>query len=178
MKRLYYLTDTMESTESIADDLHKAGVVDWNFHVLSKQRESGLYRRHIHSANWFHKSDIIHSLERGIIFGLGTGALLAWVLSIVPVFGDTISGAAVGFVMLFSVFLGGWLGGFIGIQTENYKIRRFHDKLEQGYFLIMVDVEVGQEDIVREVMSQKHQEANFATDGSSVVTPFHQPKSI
>ena len=63
MKRLYYLTESMESTEQISDDLHKAGVTDWNFHVVSKHHEAGLYRRHIHSANIIHKSDIVHSAE-------------------------------------------------------------------------------------------------------------------
>lgn len=178
MKRLYYLTQSMESTESISDDLHQAGVTDWNFHVISKQHEAGLYRRHIHSANLFHKSDIIHSAERGVIIGFIAGVLLSWFLSVVPVFGTTIGGSAVLMVILFSVLIGGWLGGFVGIQTENYKIRRFHDQIEAGYFLILVDVEVGQEEIVREVMDKKHQEAKYMISGSSVITPFHEPRSI
>lgn len=178
MKRLYYLTKSMESTEQISDDLHKAGVTDWNFHVVSKQREAGLYRRHIHSANLLHKSDIVHSAERGVVIGFVAGLICSWFLSTVPVFGTTIGGSTVFFVILFSVLLGGWLGGFYGIQTENYKLRRFHDKIEEGYFLILVDVEVGQEEIVREVMESRHQEATFCVEGSSVITPFHHPKTI
>lgn len=178
MKRLYYLTESMESTEGISNDLHKAGVTDWNFHVVSKHREGGLYRRHIHSANLFHKSDIIHSAERGVVVGFASGLLASWLLSVVPVFGETISGGTALSVIIFGVLLGGWLGGFVGIQTENYKLRRFHDKIEEGYFLILVDVEVGQEEMVREVMERKHQEAEYVVSGSSIVTPFHEPKSI
>lgn len=178
MKRLYYLTQSMESTQSISDDLHNSGVTDWNFHVLSKQNESGLYRRHIHSANLTHKSDIVHSAERGAIIGFVFGILLAWFLSNVPVFGIPISGSAPYFVILFGLMFGGWFGGFLGIQTENYKIKRFHDQLEIGRYLIMIDVEVGQEQLVRDIMNSKHPEARYYTDGSSVITPFHKPKPV
>jgi len=178
MKRLYYLTESMESTESISDDLHNAGVTDWNFHVVSKHHEAGLYRRHIHSANLLHKSDIVHCAERGVVVGFVGGILASWFLANVPVFSTTIGQGTAMLVILFGVLLGGWLGGFVGIQTENYKLKRFHDKIEEGYFLILVDVEVGQEEIVREIMEKRHQEAQYAVSGSSVITPFHEPKSI
>jgi len=178
MKRLYYLAESMQSTQAISDDLHQAGITDWNFHVLSRSNESGLYRRHIHSANITHKSDLIHSAERGIVFGFFTGILLAAFLALVPLYGTTIGGLAIFFILLLGVLLGGWVGGFVGIQKENYKIARFHDKLEQGYFLIMIDVSVGEQQLVHQLMQIRHPKAQFCTEGSSIITPFHHPAPL
>ena len=178
MKRLYYISKTMESTEGVSNDLHSAGVTDWNFHVMSKNNESGLYRRNIHSANTLHKSDIIHSAERGIFFGFFIGLALAWLLSMESLVGITINSNVSIVVVIFCVLFGGWAGGFVGIQTENYKITRFHDKLEEGYFLIMIDVVAGQEELVHQLMKKQHPEAIFCVDGSTVITPFHHPHTI
>lgn len=168
MKRLYYLTRDIESTESISDDLHHAGITDWNFHVLSKN-EAGLYRRQINSANNFHKSDLIHGAERGAIYGLAVGLFLAVVLWASSAFSSSLPLLA---TVIFATLFGGWLGGFIGMQTENYKIKRFHDQIERGHYLIMVDIDVGQELMVRSIMSKRHPEAHIAGVDTSVILPF------
>lgn len=168
MKRLYYLTRNIESTESISKDLHAAGITDWNFHVLSKN-EAGLYRRQIHSANTFHKSDLIHGAERGAIYGLAAGLFLALVLWAGSAVSSSIALLA---TVIFSTLFGAWLGGFIGIQRENYKIKRFHDQIERGHYLIMVDIDVGQELMVRGIMSKRHPEAHIAGVDSSIILPF------
>lgn len=172
MKRLYYLTKSIQTTESVSTDLHQAGITDWNFHVMSKDNESGLYRRHIHSANVFHKSDVIHLAERGLLIGFVVGLVVTVVLSSTTIFGIAASGTALMFSVLACSFFGAWLGGFVGIQSENYKIKRFHDKLEAGYYLIMVDVEVEQHKLVTELMRTKHADAEYCAAGSSIITPF------
>ena len=112
------------------------------------------------------------------MIGFCGGLISAWILAEVPLFGTTIGGGTALFVILFCVLLGGWLGGFVGIQTENYKLRRFHDQIESGAFLILVDVEAGQEAKVREIMDKRHQEAEYMVSGSSMITPFHRPDPI
>jgi hypothetical protein len=168
----------MDSTESISKDLHEAGITDWNFHVMSKDHESGLYRRHIHSANVIHKSDVIHSAERGLFFGFLVGLFFAWLLSIQSVFGGEASTLALFLTVVFCTMFGAWYGGFIGIQSENYKLKGFHDKLEAGYYLIMVDVEVDQHSLVFDLMKSKHPEAEYCASGSSMIMPFEQPEVI
>jgi hypothetical protein len=41
MKRLYYLSSSIESVEQVSNDLHEKGITDWNFHIISKD-EAGL----------------------------------------------------------------------------------------------------------------------------------------
>jgi hypothetical protein len=171
MKRIYYVTDNIDSTEQISKDLHQAGISDWHFHVLSKD-EAGLYKRHIHSANYVHKLDIIRNAERGAIAGfLGAVLVTGYVIAAEP-FGSNLSGlvyvAIFGFITLF----GAWMGGLVGIAHENQKIAVYHDDIASGKFLIMIDVKVGEEDKVQALMAEKHPEARFKRIGSTFINPF------
>lgn len=171
MRRMYYLTDNIDSTEQIANDLHREGITDWNFHVLSKD-EAGLYKRHIHSANYIQKLDIIRNAERGALLGFaGAVVVTAYVISAEP-FGPNLSGlvylAIFGFITLF----GAWMGGLIGLTKENQKVAQYHDEIEAGKYLIMIDVRQGEEDRVKSLMERKHQEARFMRVGSTFINPF------
>ena len=39
MKRLYYLTDSINCAQNISDKLHQKGITDWNFHIMSKNKD-------------------------------------------------------------------------------------------------------------------------------------------
>ncbi len=106
------------------------------------------------------------------------GITFALFLLIAPLFDIVVSATDLFFVIALGVLSGGWTGGFIGIQTENYQIKSFHNKLEAGYYLIMVDVERSQMHLVQELMKSKHPEAKLSVKDSSVVIPSHQPKAI
>ena len=68
MKRLFYLVDAIDNVESISDDLHRDGVSNWRFHVVSKD-EAGLYSHHIHTASVLDRTDLPRFVERGLIIG-------------------------------------------------------------------------------------------------------------
>lgn len=173
MKRLYYLTGNLDSTEGISNDIHAAGITDWHFHVISKD-EAGLYRRHIHGATLFQKNEAIRYGERGALAGLALAVLLTMILMV-----DDSSGlgglgylAVFGFITLF----GAWVGGLLGLSTENRAIARFHDELEAGHDLILVDVRREQEEAIRRVMAEQHPEARLVEVGSTLVIPFDIPR--
>ncbi len=171
MKRLYFLTQQIESADSISNDLHDAGITDWNFHVLSKH-EKGLYKRHIHLANLLQKTDFIHSAERGVLKGIVGGLATALVLSQIPIHGSTPSFSLLLGVLVFGVIVGGWHGSLLGYQNENYQLKPFHEKIEQGYFLIMVDVSASQASLVIKLMQKKHPESTYCRKGSTLTLPF------
>lgn len=171
MKRIYYLTDTIDSTEQISKDLHSAGISDWNFHVLSKD-EAGLYKRHIHSANYFQRLDIIRNAERGAMLGLLVGIYGMIYINTSQPFGPDPGLMAYVTVSGVLTLFGAWTGGLAGLGVENQKISRYHDDLEAGKYLVMIDVKAGEEDRVHDLMSQKHPEANFKRIGSTLINPF------
>lgn len=176
MKRMYYLTSNLDSTVRISNDIHTAGITDWHFHVISKD-EAGLYRRHVHGASLLQKQDVIRYGERGAIAGFILALLATGYAMATEVFGSEVTGfiyvAMFGFITLF----GAWLGGLIGLATENQAIAQFHGAIDRGDYLILIDVRRGQEDSIARLMAEKHPEARLMRIGSNIITPFQIPRS-
>ncbi len=177
MKRLYFLTRNIESVETISNDIHDIGITDWNFHVLSKN-EKGLYKRHIQSANILQKTDVIRSLERGVLRGAVIGAGLVLILSLLPIHGSTLAFSTLVSLFLASIILGGWQGNLSGYQNENFKIKPFHHKIEQGYYLIMIDVPASQVTRIKSLMQNKHPDGLFCDQDSTITLPFDKSKEV
>ena len=140
MKRLYYLSDSLDTVDEVATALHRAGINDWNFHVLSKD-DAGLYTHHLHSATPLHRRDVIRTGERGALLGFGVG-LMAAIFSVLlfelsPVHSMVVFAIAIALPTLF----GAWAGGLVGLSLENHKIARFHRDIEAGRALLMIDVD-------------------------------------
>lgn len=170
MRRLYYLTRSLDSTESISRDLHEEGISNWRFHVVSKD-EAGLYKRHIHSANYLQKLDIIRSAEVGALIGFGFGLAMSAALMTTAMFGSDLSWMVyAGVVAVFALF-GSWVGGIWGLGHENYKIRQFHDALEAGRYLIMIDVHRDEKNELKALMARRHPEAQLMGVDSTWVNP-------
>ena len=167
MKRLYYLTQSLDSVSKISDDLHREGLSDWNIHVLSKDA-AGLYHRHVHGANLFQQNDLIHSGEMGAMIGATLGILAGLMIDSLFALPMLVPAA----VMVSATLFGAWSGGLVGITKENYKVKRFHDDLEKGQYLIMVDVHGTQELLVKQQVQRYHPEALLAAQGSSLTQPF------
>ena len=174
MKRLYYLTDSLESVSQITDDLHQNGITDWHLHVLSRN-EAGLYHRQVHSANVFQENDIIHLGEMGAMIGGTLGLSFATLGAWLQPFGfDPPFPYILLMTGLFTLF-GTWCGGLAGCTRENYKITRFHDDLVNGRHLIMVDVYRQQEKTIRHHLQQYHPNAWSAGEDSTLTIPFFSP---
>lgn len=172
MKRLYYLAPTIDSVEKISEDLHKHGVTDWRFHVLSKD-EAGLYTHHLHTANAFQKTDLVRFMERGLMVGLGVGLLFA----LPTVYLERFTLEAWFAVCLFCVLFGTWAGGIGGISQDHYKTRRFQSDIDEGKHLIMVDVSKDDLSVIQQLMMQHHPEATLQGASSTFTNPFASAES-
>lgn len=171
MKRLYYLTTNLDSTEQIAKDLTRKGVSDWNFHVLSKD-EAGLYKRHVHSANLIQKSELVRYAERGAMVGFIAAVLATGYVIMAAPFGPHINNLVYLTIFGFITLFGAWVGGLTGLATENQKISQYHDDIEAGKHLILIDARREDEDEVKHLMATKHPEARYLRTGSTFVNPF------
>jgi hypothetical protein len=170
MIRLFYMSDSLEVAEKASQQLHAAGVTDWNFHVVSTD-EAGLYQRHLHGAAPWHKRDILRSGERGAILGLCFGvlvALLALISSSSPLLQHPLT--AVSICVVCTLF-GTWVGGLLGLNTEHYQLARFHDAIAAGKYLIMVDTRKSRLDLVKQQMASIPQVSLVGAD-QTVVMPF------
>lgn len=168
MKRLFYVVDSIDSVDEISEDLHSHGVSDWRFHIISRD-EAGLYRHHLHTASVLDRTDLPRFVERGVLIGAVAGVLVMGILSLIV--GLNLPTGAWIALFAFAVVAGGWLAGFGGIQSENYRIRRFHDDIEAGKYLVMVDVPQKDEQEMKRLMGMRHPEAVLRGEDSSFNNP-------
>ncbi len=174
MKRLYYLTKIADAAEFASDCLHENGVTDWNFHVLGKDK-ANVFKHHLHGTTPLHELDIIRSGERGVLLCFLVGVLMAGFFALF-VSGGQIMNVAIQsllIIVLFSLF-GTWVGGLVGVSTENYKIRRFHDDIESGSLLLMIDVSPTQKAQVLDLLERIPQ-IRPAGEDTTTINPFAQP---
>jgi hypothetical protein len=170
MKRLYYLADNLDTVDAVAGALQRIGISAWHFHVLSRD-DAGLYRHHLHSATPLHRRDVIRTGERGALLGFAIGLIAALLtlglLELAPAHNLVVTGVAIVLPTLF----GAWAGGLVGLSLENHKVARFHDDIEAGRNLLMIDVDGAHEERVRQMMQA------FAVDtggeDSTLIMPFN-----
>lgn len=173
MKRLYYLTDSVTRAECVSDDIHKLGVSDWNFHVMSRDKD-GLTKHHLHSTNpLIHERDMICIGERGALIGTFAGIFATFsfffVMPDIPV--RLVSQTLILFICLAFGMGGAFLGATIGLARENAKITRFHDFLEAGNYLLMIDMHKNDAPRIEKMMTLQ-QGVQAAGEGNSIVNPF------
>lgn len=169
MIRLFYLVSSIDSAKAISDDLHKHGVTDWRFHIVSKD-EAGLYTHRLHTASIADRTDLPRFVERGALIG----AALALVILVPLALSNLVPMPTAAWIALavFMVLAGAWVAGFGGIQSENYRIAPFHQDIEAGKYLIMVDAPKNHLAKVKELMAKNHPEATLEGRDSSMNNPF------
>ena len=170
MKRLYYLADTIDAAERVSDRLHEEGITDWNFHVLG-QDKAQIVRHHLHSTTPLQELDIIRSGERGVLIGLTIGLLLTGYIALTSSVGAQLNWMGqVASIILFGLF-GAWVGGLVGVSTENYKIQRFHQDIENGRYLLLIDVNRSQKSDVEGVLAD-FSHITKAGEDTTFINPF------
>ncbi len=171
MKCMYYLAPTLGSMAKISDDLHDVGIADWFIHVISKD-EAGLKKEHIHSSNWFETLDLIRDGFIGANFGFIAGVILAFIVMFLKPFGDDAPNIVYIFLVIVATLFGAWTGGLIGMDSENRKLRRFHDDIEAGKYLVLIYAPKGQGETVKEMMRARHPESVHVATDRHFINPF------
>lgn len=160
MKRLYYLFRGTQHARSISDDLHRVGIEDGQLHFMSRDQGS-LQLAQVHTTSVLQERDLQHSGLYGGLIGLGIGVLFALYL-MASELSQYIGIGSFAFVCSIFTFFGAWAGGIVGISHDNHHIARFHEALDQGDTLLMLDTyNPQQENHIRDLMNSRHMEASF-----------------
>lgn len=171
MKCLYYLAPTLDETHRISDDLHDAGVDDWFLHVVSKD-EAGLKREKLHSSNYLETLDLVRNGFIGANLGFIAGVIGVGLLMYFQPFGSGVPNYVYLILIAVGTLFGAWEGGLFGVATENQKLRRFHDDIDAGKYLILIYARRGQGEVVKEMMASKHPQARHVATDRHFVNPF------
>jgi hypothetical protein len=171
MKCIYYLSPTLKSTQQISDDLHDIGVDDWFLHIVSKN-ESELSKEKLHSSNYIETLDVIRDGIIGAAMGFTAGILAAGLATVVEPFGPDMHWFGyVAIVFVLSCF-GAWVGGLVGIASENKKLSNFRADIDAGKYLILIYAKKHQDDKIKQMMAAKHAEAELAAVDANFLNPF------
>ena len=171
MKCMYYLTPSLVSTHQVSEDLRDVGIEDWNVHVVSKDA-AGIKRDKLHSSNWFETKDLLRDGFIGANIGLIVGVLAAAAMAIFEPFGPNLPSVVLIFPVAVAALFGAWVGGLIGLDTENQKLKRFHDDIEAGKYLILIYARKGMGEKVQEMMGERHPEARHVATDRHFINPF------
>lgn len=158
MRRLYFLVPDVESARKIVDKLLLARVEERHIHVIAK---AGTPMEDLPEANLLQKGDFIPALERGAAIGGATGLLAGLVAVTFPPAEIIVGGGAILASTLAGAGIGSWGSALIGIDAPNSRIKQFEKAIEQGEFLMMVDVRKGRADEIDELVKAHHPEAEI-----------------
>ena len=173
MNCMYYLAPSLISTRQISEDLRDVGVEDWLLHVISKD-EAGLNKEKIHSSNWLETTDLLRNRFIGANLGFIAGVIAAGCLMIFEPFGPNLPGMVLLFPIVVATLFGAWVGGLTGMDSENRKLRRFHDDIQAGKYLVLIYARKGMGDRIKQMMGERHPEARHVATDRHFVNPFSQ----
>lgn len=171
MRCFYYLAPTLQTAQKISTDLQNVGVLDWFVHIIARD-EAGLKREHLHSSNYLETTDILRDGLIGANIGFIIAVLAAGSVMLLEPFGpQTPKMVYFAVVVVFTLF-GAWVGGLTGIDKENKKLRRFHEDIQAGKYLILIYARKEQEDKIRGMMRERNPEARLAAIDRHFLNPF------
>jgi hypothetical protein len=152
LNRSYFIGPSLDDLELFEEQLEDAGISTPQIHVLSLDDKSLLDHPHLHEVQSLMKQDVVHKSILGALVGIGLASSM-----LMMAFSFELMSTSAGwmpFVFLSVVILGfsTWLGGFIGIQTTNYKLARFEKVLTEGKHVFFVDLEDGQSTILERIL--------------------------
>jgi hypothetical protein len=171
MKCFYYLAPTLTETHEISDDLHDAGVNDWFLHVVSKD-EAGLKKEQLHSSNYLETLDLIRDGCIGANIGFIVGVIGVGLLMLLEPFGPNVPAYVYMIIIAVATLFGAWEGGLFGVSTENQKLKRFHEDIEAGKYLLLIYSRGDQGEAVKGMMAQQHPQAVHVATDRHFINPF------
>lgn len=160
MKRLYFLSPSLESTTAIVEELQTLGIQDRNIHVVGKNH-TGLAKNHIHEASVLQTSDVIPALERGAAIGVTSGLLAGLVAVSFPPAGLILGGGAVLGLSLFGAGFGAWVSSMIGVSVPNKTVEQYQQAIDKGQFLLITDIAKEDGRRITKLILKHHPEASI-----------------
>lgn len=158
MRRLYFLVPTVESARTINNELLLARVEEKHIHVIAKE---GTAMEDLPEAKLAQRSDLIPALERGVAIGGATGLLAGLVAVTSPPVGLALAGGAVLGIGLAGVGVGALMSTMVGVDIPNSRLEKFHDAIESGDLLMMVDVPKARVNEIDALVKKHHPEAEI-----------------
>ncbi len=151
MKRIYFLVPDIAITKKIVDELLLARIEERHIHVIAKR---GTPLEELPEASLLQKSDFVPAVEQGMALGGSTGLLAGLVAVVLPPASTVIAGGVLLAATLAGAGVGAWLGGMVGMNVGNRRLKEFEDAIEAGELLVLADVPADRVDKIEACVKQ------------------------
>jgi hypothetical protein len=156
MRRIYFLVPNIAITHKIVNELRSEGIEDRHIHILAK-RDTPL--DDMPEAGVSVKTDFIPALERGVALG-GTTGLLAGLVGL-RFAGFAMAGGPLLSIIMAGATIGSLMGGLVGMNSGNSRLKRFEQAIEEGELLVLLDIPRDQIETITRLIIKHHPEATF-----------------
>lgn len=156
MRRIYFLAPDLTTTHKIVDEIRSEGIEDSRIHVLAK-RDTPL--EDLPEAGITIKTDFIAAVERGVALGGSSGLLVG--LFALRFAGVAMAGAPILGALFAGATIGSLAGGLSGLSAGNSRLRQFEEAIENGEFLVLLDIPKEKVDQVSETIIKHYPEVEF-----------------
>lgn len=152
-RRLYILVPTLSEAQSTFRDMLLARIPDYNIRVLARR---GTDIGDLPEATILQKSDMIHGAELGLFLGGLVGLLLGIYLLYFPPEGLPTGLGVILVLGIFGAVFGAWAASFVASSIPNSQLAKFQKAIDQGNFLMMVDVPRDKLEEISKIIEQRH----------------------
>lgn len=158
MRRLFFLTPTVESCKIIVNELEAQGIPHSHLHVIASIDQS---LTALPEATIWEKSELSHGIKWGTGLG-GTAGLLGGVLAVTfPPAGLILGGGA----LLAGVAAGAGFGAAVMAMMKshehNHQLDDYKHEIENGELLLMVDIPKTEVEKISGSILKHHPEAHI-----------------
>tara|TARA_B100000809_G_C15138968_1_gene532039 strand:- start:1211 stop:1717 length:507 start_codon:yes stop_codon:yes gene_type:complete len=137
MNRLFFVVSSLESVESVENDLIGGGINESHIHLLSSQPNEA-DKRNLHEVSSLAKSDVYQSTLKGIPIGV---LLASAVVALTHYYSWYTQFTWVPFIFLAILVMGFscWEFGLWGIQHRNSELSQFDNTIDKGRHVLLID---------------------------------------
>lgn len=154
-RRLYVICPDLRAAQETMNDLLLARIDEGHIHVLAK-RDAPMDG--LHEANVLQKTDVVHGAELGLIIGGGVGIALGILLILVPPGDFQLQLVTILITALGGALFGAWASSMAGASVPNTRLLAFSKDIEEGRYLMMVDVPNRRVEEIQSLLQQRHPE--------------------
>ncbi|MDN5871434.1 MAG: DUF1269 domain-containing protein [Nitrococcus sp.] len=158
MRRLYFLLPNLETTRNVVHELLLNHVEERHIHVVARK---GVPLGDLPEAGMSESSDFIPAAERGMLAGAATAAVAGLVMAAIPATAVVVGGAEVVLLTLTGAGFGAWVSSMIGLSFDSSRLERFHEAVEAGQLLMLVDVPKRRVDEIEELVRSHHNDVDI-----------------
>jgi hypothetical protein len=158
MRRLYFLMPDINVTHELVKELLLSHVEERYIHVIAKE---GTPMEDLPEASLLQKSDFVPAIEKGLTIGAITGVVCGLVAMAFPPAGLVIGGGAVFAIGAAGAGVGGLMSSMVGVGLPSSRLEKFEDAINNGEFLVLIDVPRTRVDEIEAMVMKHHPDADI-----------------